>query len=225
MRPPTKKMRSKNNKIKIPEKRELIAERMKLMRLTEAVFSPRSCVVFCCVSLQTHRQSARQTHQRIMHSARFKSFHFPSPSEISFLLSLHDSLLSFLLLPRHVYSFDNPMSYSFVCAQHPCTTCFLITCRCSSLHASLVFLRGIARIGSSHPPSFNSSHSCIAASEAYFSHVAGKRLSCPLPPVTHDCSCWSSHLPPCLCISDLLLQCFLLVFSPSTQAHLLPRKA
>ena len=77
-----------------------------------SVFSTSLCNVVFCQFAVTHRQNVRRVHQRMMHSARLKSSHFHSPFKISFLLSLHDALPSFLLLPRHVYSLDNPMSYS-----------------------------------------------------------------------------------------------------------------
>ena len=46
------------------------------------------------------------------------------------------------------------MSYNLFCTHHPSTTTFLVTCRCLSVHASMVFLRSIAWIGYSHTSSF-----------------------------------------------------------------------
>ena len=50
-----------------------------------------------------------------------------------------------------------------LCSNPPSTTSFLVTFRCLSAHASFVFLRSTAWIGSNHTPSFNSSHACLAA--------------------------------------------------------------
>ena len=99
--------------------------------------------------------------------------------------SVCSQCLSSLLHPRHFVSSDQPVSYNLFCTQPPSTSSCLVTCRCLSVHASFVFLRNIARIGSSHTPSFNSSHSCFAAqlaSQAFLSRPPGKPLSCPLPP-------------------------------------------
>ena len=95
-----------------------------------------------------------------------------------------------------------PMSYRLFCTKPPSTTnVHPHTLQCFSVHASFVNLRSTAWIGSSHIPSFNPSHLCLAstlpisssrpswlASEASSSHLAGRTLSClrcPLLPVDH----------------------------------------
>ena len=80
--------------------------------------------------------------------------HFPTPSGIRFLTSLHDgqwyslcfSVPSSLLQPLHFFSSDQPRPYNGFCTHPPSTTSFLVTCRCLSIHASQVFLRSIARV-------------------------------------------------------------------------------
>ena len=90
--------------------------------------------------------------------------HFPNPYGIWFVTSLHDgqwynlclSVSSSLSQPLHFFSSDQPMSHNLFYTHPPSTTTFLFTCRCLSVHASLVFLRSTAWIGSSHTPSVSS---------------------------------------------------------------------
>ena len=95
--------------------------------------------------------------------------HFPSHSGIWFPTSLRDgewynlclSVCSSLSQPLHFFSSDQPMSHNLFYTHPPSTTTFLFTCRCLSVHASLVFLRSTAWIGSIHTPSVSSSRSCF----------------------------------------------------------------
>ena len=97
-------------------------------------------------------------------------FPFPQPFRdlVLFLPSVTDSgttcaspCSSSLSQPLHFFSSDQPMSHNLFYTHPPSTTTFLVTCRCLSVHASLVFLRGTAWIGSSHTPSVSSSQSCV----------------------------------------------------------------
>ena len=114
--------------------------------------------------------------------------HFSNPSGIWFLTSLHDgqwyslwlSVPSSLLQPPRLLSSDHRKSFIVFCTHPPSTTSFLPTLRCLSVHDSCVFLRSISWIGSSQTPSFNSSHSCLAA---------GRPPSCPPPPVPQTARC------------------------------------
>ena len=128
-------------------------------------------------------------------------------SGIWFLTSLHSgqwyslgfSVPSSLLQPLHFSSCDHHLSYNIFCTHPPCTTSFLVTFRCSSVRASLVFLRSVAWIGSSQPPSCNSSHSCIAIHffqktiivcfKSIFSRHADRPPLCPVPPVPQTSRC------------------------------------
>ena len=163
----------------------------------------------------------------------------PKPSGSWFLTSLlHGqryslcfSVPSSLLQPRHsghpnvVQSFLHPSSsYDQV----------LRTCPCLSVHASLVFLRGIAWIGSRHTPHFSQLltlvlgcpflpidlpgllqrhlfHVLPADHSHVHRHLPFKKLGVPLWPLdaqitslAHDGSCRSSHLSPCLHFENLL---------------------
>ena len=121
------------------------------------------------------------------------------------------------------------MSYHLFCAHPPSTT--IVSSHCGS--------------GSSQTPSFNSSHSCLAAhflkqtvlaccrsislrAAADHSHVHRhlllKQLGVPPRPrdakiesLAHGCSCRSSHLSPCLYFVDLLPPSLQLLSSSSFQ--------
>ena len=97
--------------------------------------------------------------------------HYPKPSTIWFLTSLRDGLwhsLRFsvpspLSQSRHVLSSDQPILHVLFSTHPPSTTSFLITLWFLFFHTSLVSSRSQDRISPSHIPSFNSSHSCLAA--------------------------------------------------------------
>ena len=180
--------------------------------------------------------------------------HFRNPSGIRFLTSFHVgqwynlcfSAPSSVLQSRHSFSSDQPVSYNLFCTHPPSTTSFLITCRCLSVHASLVSLRSIASIGSSRTPSCSSPHSCFAAYlsrqkhlfhvlRADHSHVHRhlllKQPGVPMWPfdakiasLALDCRCKASHLSPRLYFKDLLPPSLLLLSfhfpsqTPSAQA-------
>ena len=62
-----------------------------------------------------------------------------------------------LLRSRRFISSDQQMSYILFCAHPHSTTNFLVTCRCFSVHISLVFLRSMAWIGFSRTLVFSCS--------------------------------------------------------------------
>ena len=70
---------------------------------------------------------------------------------------------AFLHLPSLTLTDIRPSNIEkpFLCVQPPSKKIFLATLRCFSVQFSLTFFR--KRPGSSHAPSFDSSHSCFAA--------------------------------------------------------------
>ena len=123
---------------------------------------------------------------------------------------IHTVLLcAFFLASASTLRFVRPtISHNLLCTNPSSTTSFLVTIRCLSVHASSVFLRSIAWMGSSHSPSFNTSRSCLAAHSSFqqtilacfkkhFSHSAGKKHLYPPPTVLKKRKvCHCDHLMP-----------------------------
>ena len=117
--------------------------------------------------------------------------HLPKSSGIWFLTPFQHGA-SPCPHPRHLFSSDRSMSYNLFCTQPLSTSSFLVTFRCLSVHASWVFLRSTLLLSAPHTGDLlpiSSNRPSWLVSEAYFSHSAGRPLSCPSPPTLQTARC------------------------------------
>ena len=74
-----------------------------------------------------------------------------------------------LCQPLHIFSSDQPMLYYLFCTHPPSATCHMSVLVCPRFAG---LLRNVTRVGSSHTPSFNSSHSRLAAPFFQLTNIA-----------------------------------------------------